>query len=147
MPVIPVAGFSPAGLFVAQTFAVPGAPPGILAAAIDPVTHEYQSISRGMDPIDSQVIVALTRVKGSGAAVTNDGQTFRDVKYTDETAQALIDSLTRTALKRLTDRGDIAIVKIATSADPATDYGWTFVQYRNLRTKGPQARTLKISPL
>lgn len=147
MPVvIPAAGLSPAGLFVSQAFADPTKPPGILAYAIDPTTGEYLSISRGMHPIDQQVIIALKVKRRSGAAVMNDGQRFSDIKKVDDTAQARIDSETRTALARLLKNGDIEIISLVPVADQDTDTGTMSLRYRNLRAKGAQERSLTVLP-
>jgi hypothetical protein len=144
--VIPAAGLSAAGLFVSQLFVDPTKPPGILADAIDPTTGEYLSISKGMDPIDAQMILALSVKRGSGASVTEDGQTFFEIKKIDESTPALIEARTRSSAKRLTDRGDVAFATLTPFADSASQSGSVAVQYRNLRARGPQARTLLVLP-
>ena len=144
--VIPPAGLTPAGFFVAQTFVDPTKPPGILAYARDPKTGEFLSIVKGMDPIDAQVIDALKVKRGSGASVSEDGQTFDDIQKIDESTSTLIESKTRTSLKRLTDRGDIAIASLAPFVDSASQSGSVALQFKNLRARGPQARTLLVLP-
>lgn len=144
--IIPPAGLSPAGLFVAQTFVDPTKPPGILADAIDPTTGEYLSISKGMDPIDAQMILALSVKRASGASVSEDGQTFFEIKKIDESTPSLIEARTRNSTKRLTERGDVAFAALAPFADSASQSGSVAIQYRNLRARGPQARTLLVLP-
>lgn len=146
MPVIPPAGLSPAGFFVAQTFVNPAKPPGILADPIDPKTGEYLSIVKGFDPIDAQVLLALTVKRASGAAVLEDGQSYSEIKKIDDSATSLIESKTRTTLGRLTDRRDIAIDALEPLADPASQSGSVAFRYRNLRSRGPQARKLTVLP-
>lgn len=144
--VIPPAGLTPAGLFVPQTFADPTKPPGILAPAIDPQTHEYLSISRGMDPIDSQVLVALTRKRGSGAAVPEDGHTFDEIRKIDDATATLVESKTRASLARLTGNRDISIARLTPVADPDSETGGVDLTFQNLRARDPKARTITVIP-
>lgn len=147
MPFIPPAGLTPAGFFVPQTFADPKKPPGVIAPAIDPKTHEFLSIDKGMDPIDSQVLIALTRKRGSGAAVAEHGQSFDEIRKIDDTTAALLESKTRTALKRLTDRGDIVISRLTPEANQDGDTANLTVEFQNLRARGgPVARKVLVIP-
>lgn len=148
MPVtIPPAGLTPAGLFVPNTFADPSKPPGILADAIDPATGEYLSISRGMDPIDSQVILALTVRRASGASVTEDGQDFDEVKKVDDAAAKGLEARTQRALERLLTNGDIAVDRLTPTADQDTDEASVGLVFRNLRAaKTQKARNVKVTP-
>ncbi len=134
------AGVSPAGFFVPQTYADPTAPPGILADAVDPQTGEYLSISRGMDPIDQQVLIALTVGRGSGVAVQDEGHEFGSVRKTTETARTILDATARRALDRLVRAGDIRIREIVAEADPSGDSGGVTVEYENQRTGLRRAR-------
>jgi len=143
---IPPAGLTPAGFFVPQLFASPTDPPGILADAIDPQTGEYLSISRGIDPIDSQVLTALTLVRGSGAATQDDGQDFLAIKKVDETTATLIEAETRRALGRLVVSGDIKIKRVYPNADPDTDIGTVAVDYVNSRAVDTQRRLATVQP-
>jgi hypothetical protein len=148
MPVvIPPAGVSPAGFFVAQTFADPGLPPGILADAIDPATGEFMSIRMGMHPVDAQVLLAVTVKRKSGASVMDDGQDFDSIRKIDDQALSLIEAKTRLILKRLIDNRDIEIVSLTPVVDPTTASGYTSFQYRNLRQRRAPVRTLAILPL
>lgn len=147
MPVtIATAGTSPAGFFVEQTFADPGLPPGILADAIDPLTHEYLSIRQGMDPIDAQVLIALKVVRKSGASVQDDGQDFATIENVDDQTPALIEAKTRLALRRLLENRDIEIVQLGPATDPADQSAYVVLEYRNLRRERAKVRTLKILP-
>lgn len=140
--VIEPAGVSPAGLFVAQTFADPSLPPGILCPARDPKTKEYLSISRGMDPIDDQVITAMTVRRASGVAVLDDGNEFSTIESVTEAAPQLIDSVARRALARLVTNGDIAIRTCEGVADPDDDFGELHLRFANLRAKAARERVL-----
>lgn len=145
MLVIPPAGISPAGFFIAQNAADPGAPPGILADAIDPATGEYLSIRRGIDPIDAQVLHALRVRRASGASVMDDGQDFATIETLDDQAPALIEAKARLVLRRLIANRDIAIVALTKSVDLAGASGSVFLQYRNLRRRAA-VTTLRILP-
>lgn len=136
-----------AGLFVPQTYADPTAPPGILADAVDPVTGEYLSISRGWDPIDEQLIAALTLERGTGAAAEDDGQDFFRIEKMTEAAAQLIDAEGRRALKRLLDNGDIAIRSILVVADPSDDFAEIDVRYQNVRARGQRDRVATVVPV
>jgi hypothetical protein len=145
---IPPAGLSPAGFFVPLTFAAPSEPPGILADAVDPETREYLSIVRGIDPIDEQVLIALTLKRGSGAAVTDEGQDFASIRKMDESTATLIDTETRRALSRLVTQADIRIRKITPLADANDDWAEVVVEYENLRAplNRRRVRTVRIRP-
>ena len=148
MPVtVAMAGVSPAGFFVAQTFADPGLPPGILADPIDPLTHEYRSIRMGMDPIDAQVLVALKVVRGSGASVQDDGQDFGEIENVDDQTSSLIEAKTRLCLRRLVDNLDIEIVALTPGTEPENAAGSVVLQYKNLRRQRAKVRTLEIMPI
>jgi hypothetical protein len=131
---------------VPQTFDDPGQPPGILADAIDPYTGEYLSILKGMDPIDAQVLDALTIKRGSGAAVRNDGQRFADIKKVDDAAATLIDGETRRALSRLVENQDIRVARVDPVADQNNDYADVVVQFKNLRARPKDLRAARVTP-
>jgi hypothetical protein len=144
-PVIPPAGVTPLGFFVPQTFADPKGPPAILADAIDPHTREYLSISKGADPVDAQVVDALAIVRGSGAAVTADGQDFASIRKIDDSTVGLIEGEAKRALARLLAAGDIEFVKLAGAADD--DWSEVYVQYRNLRAHDRRrVRSARVLP-
>jgi hypothetical protein len=143
---IPPAGLTPAGFFVPQTFADPSSPPGILADAIDPETGEYLSISRGIDPIDEQVLVALTLRRRSGAACMDDGNDFAGVRKVDDSARTVIDAEARRALARLATAGDIKVRKVYAVADPDTDWGEVAVEYENTRAVSNRRRVAMVIP-
>jgi len=134
-PPIPPAGAYGAGFFVPQTFVDPVGPPAILTPAVDYRTAEYVSLTRGVDPIDDQVQIALTRVRLSGASVTNDGQRFLDTGKLDAQAERSLESEAKRALRRLTSNGDITVTRIDASLFPADQAAEIQVDYVNLRAK------------
>jgi len=141
--VVPPLGLSSLGLFHPTPYVFRATPPaGILADAIDygntdplqppaAATFEYTSLTRGLHPIDEQVLVALSRIRASGAAVQNDGARFLDVGKLDEGAKTILGSEARTALRRLVTNGDIALVSIKVFI--VDDSAEVDVAYRNLR--------------
>lgn len=143
---IPPAGLTPAGFFVPQLFSEPTEPPGILADAIDPETGEYLSISRGIDPVDEQVLVALTLRRRSGAAVMDDGHEFDQIRKVDDSARTVIDAETRRALSRLAGNGDIKLRKVYAVAEPGNDWGEVSVEYENTRVQSNRRRLAKVTP-
>jgi hypothetical protein len=129
-PVIPPAGVSLAGFFLPVLYENPGAPPGILADAIDPATGDYLSIERGFDPTDAAVLTALTVKRGSGSAVTDVGQRYQDLERVDDTAEQFISAETERALRRLVESRQVAFERVT----PVIGDDWAEVQviYRNL---------------
>lgn len=140
--VIPPLGVSPLGLFTPAELASFGGPPALLADLVDygetdeklpprQATFEVMSLTRGLHPIDEQVLIAWTRVRNSGAAVQNDGNRFVDVRKLDQSAPSLLEAEARTAVARLVANRDIELlkVKITIAGDQANFEG----QYRNLR--------------
>jgi hypothetical protein len=116
--------------FLPKTFAdVAVAPIPWLADPIDPVTGQLLSIEQGFDPIDSAVIVAMRTERGSGSAVEDVGQRFRDAPRVDETLPQFLRMETQLALKHLTDAKDIAIRSVETTGED--DVGTVRLTYRS----------------
>lgn len=134
--VIPPLGVSPLGQFAPIVYvATPAPPPGVLADAIDYATFEYSSLVDGLHPIDEQVLIALTRLRASGAVVLSTGARFIDVPKLDDSASKALDSEARIALKLLVDQQDIRIVRIA--VDIVDDAATVTVVWQNLRALDP----------
>lgn len=131
-PVIPHAGVSPAGFFVPVTYAAPGEPIGILADPINPKTGEYLSIERGFDPTDAAVLTALSTVRGSGSAVLEVGQRFRDATHVTEATGTFLRQEVDLALRHLVESGQIRLERVVVLADTTADYAEVAVYYVNL---------------
>jgi hypothetical protein len=149
MPTVPPTG-SPIGFFVPSPGVGDPVSP-MIADDIDPETHDYKSILEGADTIDAQVLIALKVFRGSGSAVTADGQTFRDIdKLTDDVA-TIIESDVRRALDRLLRNRDIRLVAtgkdepgiqvVVFSEEQAAE---VIVRYRNLRSLDSTVRTVRF---
>jgi hypothetical protein len=107
---IPKAGAAPLGFFVASPGAL--APPSaLLADSIDPFTHDYASLTTGVDPIDAQVLVALTILRDSGASVIGTGLRITDTKILADIQLTLASAVSR-ALSTLIAKRDIQLVAV-----------------------------------
>ncbi len=123
------------------------APPSpLLADNIDPQTHDYVSLFRSIDPIDAQVIIALKIVKGSGAAVEDDGSRFRDIRKITQSVKTEIKSEVRRALARLIANRDIKYKGVAFDVfDPSNRTIQARVQWVNLRAFDGAVKSASIS--
>ncbi len=120
MPSLPPAGLTPASAFtlVVQTEQV--APPAILADDINPKTHDYNAIDSGIGIADGFVITLLSIQRGSGAAVREFGQRWREVTHADGESPAVVRSMTEEALRPARDAGVVQLQSAAAEID-ATD--------------------------
>ena len=146
------AGVSPLSGPFPETLQELGLPAPILADMIDPETGEFESLLEGRDPVDAQVLVALSIARGTGAAVLNTGNRFRDARFVSEDDARLIESEARRALALLVSRGDIEILSLTVqSRDDFTldsgivdDFLELTVIYLNLRASGERRREESI---
>ncbi|MHC4501010.1 MAG: hypothetical protein ACYS21_18065 [Planctomycetota bacterium] len=123
-----------------------GAPSPLLAENIDPETHDYVSLTSGVHPIDSQVIIALKVARNSGASVTEDGQRFTTVKKITNTVKTQIESLVREALGRLIAQQDIEYFGTTfETVDPGNQTINATVQWANLRAADDQVRSAPLT--
>lgn len=130
MPSIPPAGYSPASAFELVGHAVAQNPVPILADAIDPKTGEYTSIEDSATIADGLVVTLLRTQRGSGAAVLEFGQRFREVRHVDDESAVLAESLAREALQPALDAGVVDFRQLSgaanesdpTQVDVAIDY-------------------------
>jgi len=117
MPSVPPAGltFASAFVIVEQTEEVPVA--AILADAIDPKTHEYTSIEDSAEIADGMVTTLLATTRGSGAAVREFGQSWREITHSDDNTPELIEGDTRRALQPGRDAGVLRLKKASSEQD------------------------------
>ena len=116
--------------------------PSIRADLIDYETLDYASFVRDAEPIDAQVVEALWRVRGSGAAVTATGARFLDISKLTTSAPGRIEAEARFVLQRLVKRGDIRIKK--TTVDTGSDWAEVVVDYINVRAHGNKVRQARV---
>lgn len=143
MPVvIPPAGLSPLGFHSVDEIGALLPPPVIAAEYVDYSSGELESVLASRDPIDAQVFEALSRVRLSGASVTNTGARFVDVEKLADDAPQLISSHAENALAPLVRRGDIAVDRI--EVELGVDWFVVTVTYFNRRTRSSNPFTATI---
>ena len=113
-----------------------GPPSPCLADQIDPNTHDVLDVLVGMDPIDSQVMTALTVQRGSGAAVREDGIRLWDLKKMLPSLLVDVRGRVNEALQRLIDHGDIRLVSVSEDvydeANQSAQYSISWINQRAL---------------
>jgi|SRR5690349_10952505 len=97
MPAIPPASTSPASAYDLEGFAEQLRPPAILADLIDPVTGDFRSLLRGAPLADAFAVEALRVQRGTGAAVRDTGNRFREITHVEPSAAEVVESMTREA--------------------------------------------------
>lgn len=121
-----------------------GKPPTLLCRKVDPFTGEILSMTEGMDPIDAQVLNAIRRVRGSGQAVRADGWNPEKLRKMTPEEQNTCRTMVRTALKRLTDAGDIRFKGVEFELfDEANNYVQILIEYVNLRSLDQTVRKVQ----
>jgi hypothetical protein len=134
----------PIGLSVSVTLPVITFSP-ITADYIDPATGDYASMTSGLNPVDAQVVLAMSTIRGSGAAVMESGCNLSNVKKIRETVQREIMSEVRVALKLLIDNGDIRLGTFVFDVQPSNQYVGAVINYQNLRSGGTRSIGLVIT--
>lgn len=102
-----------------------------LADAIDPVTGDYLSILRGMDPVDAAAVEAVRVRRGSGSAVQDDGHKLHEIEKIDERLTFLATSEVKFAWRRLIQEKRIRVRSITIDDDGDTG-ALLSVQFDNL---------------
>ena len=118
----------------------PGGPIAILADAIDFKTGEYLSISRGFDPVDAAVQVALRTVRGSGSAVEDVGQKFHEQSHVTAGLQTFFREEVAFALRHLVESKEIRLVSVVIPT--GDDWAEAQVKYQNLISGGERIASL-----
>lgn len=119
MSFIPPAGVTPAAAYVEQRHA-PAAPSiAILADAIDPATGEYLSITEGATIADGLVVQLLRTERGTGAAVLEFGQRFRELRHVTTESPELVKSMVQQALAPAVGAGVVRFDGIEVAVDPS----------------------------
>jgi hypothetical protein len=111
-----------------------GPPSPLLADNIDPQTHDYVSLFEGRDVIEAQVLIALSVVRGSGAAVVDIGNRFHEIRKILPSIKSVLDSKAREALRLLITKQDIRYRGIElTVLDEGNQTVECVVKWENLR--------------
>lgn len=126
-----------------------GPPSPCLAESIDPNSHDVMDVLVGMDPIDSQVMTALTVQRGSGAAVREDGIRLSDLRKLTPSLYVQVQGRVNEALGRLISRGDIKLISITEDvydeANQAAQYSISWINLRALDGSVRQANLMKTA--
>lgn len=141
--VLPI-GLHPLGTGAPPTYDAVAPPPVIGAEQISQLTKDVASASKAADPIDAQIQGALNRLRGSGAAVTRDGQRFLDVRKLDDSAKTLLEREARTALGRLVTRGDVTIDDVRVVIDSGGQWAEVYIDLFNNRLPNSKKQTVKV---
>ncbi len=140
-------GSSKLAFFVAAPGAI-GPPSPLLADAIDPTTHDFTSLTIGVDPIDAQVLTALVILRDSGAAVLGVGLRITERKMLGD-INVTIGSAVKQALSTLVARRDIQFNGVDfgennEGIDPANQTVNFAVRWVNLRALDRRVRQANV---
>jgi len=120
----------------------------LLCDNIDPETHDYASLFSTIDPIDAQVILALTIRRGSGVSVVADGNRLHEVRKMSDSAQSEIKGLIQEALGKLIEQRDIQYQGVVFDVwDSANQTSTVIVKWVNLRAYDRGIRTYPLNIL
>jgi hypothetical protein len=144
MPSIPPGGISPASAPTTFELARQAAPPAILADRINPQTGDFESLFVGRSLADAFAIEALRVQRGTGAAVRDLGNRFRELSHVEDDAAELIESMTIEAFAAAADAGVARLVQVTVGVDAGDGSALeTVVEYRDLLAPaGAAARRL-----
>lgn len=133
MPSVPAAGTSPASAYELQDYAPQLPPPAILADLIDPVTGDFASLTRSANLADAFLIEAVRIERGSGAAVRDLGNRFREITHVDGSGPEVVESMARQALEPAREAGVVQLVRVTVTpnADDPSELD-TVIEYRDL---------------
>lgn len=148
MPLIPPGGISPLSNPELGAVRVQQPPPAILADRIDPATGDFESVFVGRPLADAFAIEALRVQRGTGAAVRDLGNRYRQVSHVEPASTELIESMTTEAFAAAEQAGVARLVRVAVAVD-ATDRSQVSatVEYRDLLAPAESAeRRLVFEP-
>jgi len=147
MPTAPPAGLSPASDPVVDDLGTQAPPPAILADRINPVTGDFESLFRGRPLADAFAIEALRVQRGTGAAVRDLGNRFRELTHVEDDAPELIESMTAEAFAAAEQAGVARLMQVVVAADPVDPAQLeTRIEYRALLEPGEAALRRLVFP-
>ena len=123
-------------------------PSPLKARLWNPKNKNWDSLTRGMDPIDAQVVNALSLYRWAGPTTENEGTRIRDIRKMGPALQDQIRSEVNRALARLRRNRDIRLVGIFFDIESPGDQMLQFrVEYINLRApKGSTRSVMEATP-
>ena len=121
-------------------------PSVLLADNIDPETRDFASLFTAIDPIDQQVVTALSVERATGPCVSNDGQKLGNIRKMTASYKTQVENEVARALSRLIRNGDISLVEMRWDLDDESSQGAQLsVVYKNLRVADRSARTFTLT--
>jgi hypothetical protein len=130
---IPPGGLSPASDSDAVDFMPQEPPPAILADRINPVTGDFESLFVGRPLAEAFAIEALRVQRGTGAAVRELGNRFREITHVEDQAVEIIESMAAEAFAAAEAAGVARLERVTVAVDPSDPSQLeTTVEYRDL---------------
>lgn len=114
--IVPPAGGFAIGSPVTDPLSVPRIAV-FLGDAIDPVSREYRSIHRGVDPLEARLLEKLLVQRDSGSAVRGTGQNFASVRFIDDSTESLLKAEVALAWKDEIENREISNLAVAYASD------------------------------
>jgi len=138
------AGVLPLSAFTELSGVPLGGPIPILADLMDPTTGDYLSLTKGRSPVDGAIVEGFRVERGSGPAVQNVGHTLREVRHTDASSIAEIQSRVRDGVQHLERAGLARLQKVdvEVTGDLAEVTAW--VQDLTLAAQSPEAKPYAV---
>jgi hypothetical protein len=131
--------------WTAPDVGAPNTPAQYLAEPIDVATGELLSIVDGLHPVDAIVVEQVRVRRGSGAAVTDQGQAFDRIQYNDRSAAAALTFEAHAIFDPLVAKGWVEIVSIETQAgEDQGDTARLRVTYKNLMLQNAEPTTITM---
>ena len=109
-------------------------PPTILADYLDPETGDFASMIRTLDPVDAQVLIALSVKRGSGAAVTADGNELYKIKKILPSCARDVEAAVRNSLSRLVSNRDIDPPTVSVEVNKGSQSVEALISWYNRRS-------------
>ena len=137
----------PAGAIVTATDPL-DQPSPLKARLWDPKEKDWVSLTRGMDPIDAQVVNAISIIRWAGPTTEEEGTRIRDIRKMSPSLQDQVKSEVNRALARLRRNRDIRLVGIYFDIESPGQQMLQFrVEYINLRApKGSTRSVTEATP-
>jgi len=115
--------------------------PAVFAAErIDPATGELASVTSGTHPVIAAVVTAARTERGSGAAVRETGQRFRDVRKLGPAGAELLRGESRRMFAPLVAQHLVRVLNVDVRVDEHDQSASVTTTWRNLLT-GHEERT------
>lgn len=144
---LPPAGISPASDPVTSTIGAQSPAPAILADRIDPETGDFESLFTGRPLADAFALEALTVQRGTGAAVRDLGNRFRELTHVEAGTAELIEGMAQEAFADAERAGVAQLTRVSVTEDPSDGSQLdTVLEYRDLLAPPESAARRLVFP-